>query len=202
MAEIAVRTATAGDVQRLSAMLARAFDDDPLTVYLLGSADRRRAAHARRFFAWQLRRLIDQEQVHVAGEGAGAAIWALPGRWRESAAEGLSLAMRVLPALLLRGPRLARSLTAIERVHPRRAHMYLSVLGTEPERQGRGVGSTAIAPGLALADAEGLPCYLESSKERNIDFYARFGFTVIEELPLPGGGPSVWPMWREPRAGR
>ncbi len=197
MADIGVRTASPADASAVGAMLARAFDDDPVTRFLLPSGSRR-AVQARRFFTWQLRRLIPQEQVHIAGENQGAALWALPGRWRESPAEGLSL-LRRLPGPVVAHPlRLTRSIAVIERFHPPGAHLYLSVLGTEPSAQGSGFGSAAIAQGLALADAEGLSAYLESSKERNIDFYARFGFQVIEKLTLPGGGPALWPMWREP----
>lgn len=200
MDQRAVRTATQADVAPLSAMLARAFDDDPVTRFLLAS-ERRRAADARRFFAWQLRRLIPQQQVHVAGEALGAAIWALPHRWRESAGEALSLVWRILPAVALRLPSVLPAIAKIEQAHPQGAHLYLSVLGTEPSAQGQGLGSAAISQGLEFADTEGLPAYLESSKERNIDFYARFGFKVIEELRLPKGGPSLWPMWREPGGG-
>jgi ribosomal protein S18 acetylase RimI-like enzyme len=201
MKSILVRTASRDDIDDLSAMLARAFDDDPVMCFLLPSR-RRHDLHARRFFAWQLRRLISQEQVHVAADGLGAAIWALPGTWRESPREALGLAIRTLPAVMLHLPRVAASIAMIEARHPRKPHMYLSVLGTEPRAQGQGVGSAAIVPGLALADAEGLPAYLESSKERNLDFYARFGFEVMDELRLPGSGPPLWPMWRASAAER
>ena len=44
---------------------------------------------------------------------------------------------------------------------------------------------------------DGIPAYLESSKERNVDYYSRFGFKVTGELDLPRG-PRVWAMWRDP----
>ena len=201
MEPIKAATAVPADVDPLAAMLACAFEDDPVLRFML-SSPRRRDHYARRFFAWQLRRLLPGEQVHVAGEGRAAAIWALPNRWRETPGEGLSLALQMLPAVARRLPRVTASIMMLERRHPRAPHMYLSVLGCEPEAQGRGFGSAAIAPGLEFADAEGLPAFLESSKERNLDFYARFGFRVTEELQLPGGGPPMWPMWREPAGSR
>jgi hypothetical protein len=56
-----------------------------------------------------------------------------------------------------------------------------------------------LEPVLKQCDADGIAAYLESSKERNIDFYARHGFRVTGELRLPRG-PTVWPMWRDPLA--
>lgn len=82
---------------------------------------------------------------------------------------------------------------------PRQPHWYLATLGTAPERQGRGVGSTLLATVLDRLDEEGLPAYLESSKERNVAFYARHRFEVVRELVVPHGGPRLWLMWREPR---
>jgi GNAT superfamily N-acetyltransferase len=106
------------------------------------------------------------------------------------------------PRLLARAPLVALAWAGLERHHPvRPPHWYLAVLGAEPASQGKGLGSAVLAPVLEQCDADGVGAYLESSKERNIDFYARHGFRVSEELRLGGArGPRLWGMWREPRS--
>ncbi|MGE4363035.1 MAG: GNAT family N-acetyltransferase, partial [Mycolicibacterium sp.] len=32
----------------------------------------------------------------------------------------------------------------------------------------------------------------------NVPYYLRFGFEVTGELTIPGGGPTMWQMWRRP----
>jgi hypothetical protein len=51
-------------------------------------------------------------------------------------------------------------------------------------------------------DAEGIPGYLESSNERNLPLYRRYGFEVTGEIVLPEDGPIIWPMWRDPQTGK
>ena len=63
-------------------------------------------------------------------------------------------------------------------------------------------GAAGSEPPMPRCDAEGLPAYLESSKERNVPYYERFGFRVTRELAMPGRGcPPVWLMWRDPNSG-
>ena len=58
-------------------------------------------------------------------------------------------------------------------------HFYLQGLGTDPPRQGEGLASAAMQPVLTRCDAEGIPAYLESTKERNVGFYEGHGFAVV-----------------------
>ena len=87
----------------------------------------------------------------------------------------------------------------VEKMHPTEPHYYLLAIGVDPSKQGRGVGSSLLAPMTERCDRERMGAYLESSKERNVPLYERFGFKVRDEVRLPGGGPSIWPMWRDPR---
>ena len=148
----------------------------------------------------RLRQLVGEEDVWTAPGSASAALWAPPGRWRTTAREDLALLRPLLhPRLISRMPLVVRGLLGVERAHPLQPpHWYLAVLGTEPAAQGQGLGSAVLAPVLEQCDRDGVAAYLESSKERNIAFYARHGFRVTRELHLPRG-PTMWAMWRDPR---
>ncbi len=196
---VEVRRAERRDTGPLAAMLARAFEEDPLTRWLHPDP-RSRPRRARRTFAVRLRQLAPQDEVWTTPERSGAALWALPGRWRDDLVASLRF-LPLLPPLLPRLGRIAQATTAIEAAHPRVPHFYLSVLGTDPAAQGRGVASALLRPVLDRCDAEGLPAYLETSTQRNVAWYARHGFLVREHLALPGGAPPLWTLWREPGGG-
>jgi GNAT superfamily N-acetyltransferase len=193
-----VRQVTEDDHEPLAGVLARAFHDDPVNAWFF-RRERVRDRWAARFFGWELRRLARQDLTHTTSDRAGAAVWALPHRWRERPVDAARLVAGVLPGIgLLHARHCLRAIGRVEERHPTEPHLYLAVLGVEPSRQGNGVGSALLAPGLALCDTEGLPAYLETATERNVGFYARHGFRVTGEVHLPGG-PDMWLMWRDPR---
>jgi ribosomal protein S18 acetylase RimI-like enzyme len=179
-------------------VLAAAFADDPAWSWLMPFPDRER--RQRLFFETMIADLAPaRRQIWVSEDGSAAAIWAPPGLWsvpvRTVLAQGA-------PMLRVFGRRLqlaVRYLVRVERSHPRKpAHWYLETIGTEPARQGQGLGSALMRPILALCDRDGLGAYLESSSERNRALYERHGFKVVETFGMPGGGPSIRRMWRDP----
>lgn len=191
-----VRAARPADVRPLAAMLARAFEDDPVWSWIFPHAATRRM-WARTYFRSRLRALIAGGAVHTTEDAAGAALWAPPEAWRFGLWETVAL-LRFLPATGLRTAKVLRGLGEVDDRHPEAPHWYLSILGTEPARQGEGIGSAVLRPVLESCDADEIPAYLESSKERNLAFYARHGFRVTGEVRLPDG-PTMWLMWRDPR---
>jgi ribosomal protein S18 acetylase RimI-like enzyme len=193
----AVRLATREDVAPMSRALGRAFYDDPVMGWMFPD-DRRRVDLNTRFFALRLNELVKQEVTYTTDGHVGAAVWTLPGRWRLPMLAETLFALRLTPIAGRRGPTLMRGWQRVDAVHPKQPHYYLAILGTEPESQGGGAGSALMGPVLESCDRDEIPAYLESSKERNIAFYARHGFRVTGAVDLPRG-PRVWPMWRDPR---
>jgi GNAT superfamily N-acetyltransferase len=141
---------------------------------------------------------LPHASVWTTTDRDASAIWKPPGRWRVGGRELVKQMPQAVSSLRLGLPRALAVLATIEKKHPTEPHWYLAVLGTEPAAQGKGRGSAVIRPVLDRCDADGIPAYLESSKEANIPFYERHGFRVTEEVGFPRGGPSVWLMWREP----
>jgi len=193
------RRATTADAAPLARTLARAFHDDPVACWACPPA-RLRPRVLERFYAVRLRQMLGDEEVWTDAGHAAAALWAPPRRWRTTLREDLALARGMLvPRLLPRLPLVLHGMTGVERHHPPEPpHWYLAILGTDPAAQGRGLGSRLLSPALERCDEDGVGAYLESSKERNIAFYARHGFRVTRELRLPRG-PQLWAMWRDPR---
>jgi len=68
-----------------------------------------------------------------------------------------------------------------------------------PEYQGKGVGTHALSSALEEADQEGLSVVLATQERRNVVFYKRLGFKVVDESHVDiGKGYTNWMMLREP----
>lgn len=194
-----MRQAGPGDRGAVAAALADAFFDDPVMSWILDD-EGSRIRRLRGLFDVLLRgHYLGLGTVWTTTEQAGAALWAPPGRAIIPGPTVLRHSPRLARALGRRALLALRALSHVEQHHPKEPHWYLGVLGTRRADQGKGVGSALLAPVLRRCDEEGMRAYLESSKESNIAFYGRHGFEVAGEIALPMGGPTVWPMWRDPR---
>ncbi|MGE2733177.1 GNAT family N-acetyltransferase [Mycolicibacterium vaccae] len=197
---IAVAPARRADVKPLSQVLGRAFFDDPVMMWMLPDDARRARALPRVFAAMTRHHFLAGEAAEIAsrdGTLGAAALWDPPGRWKQTPREE----MRMMPAMLLAMGRHVRRGQAMAELmkqqHPEEPHWYLGVIGSDPTVRGAGLGWALMESRLNRCDAEGAPAYLESTKETNLGYYARFGFEVTGELTIPGG-PPIWQMWRQP----
>ncbi len=175
-------------------IIAAGFHDDPVMCWCLngtGAIAPLNAVLAREIY-------LAQGFGHCTEDNRSGTLWLKPGK-----AGGLSfmatleLSWHLLRhggvTALRRGPAVGDFMT---RTKPTEPHYYLYSISVDPASQGKGVGGRLLRAGLALADADGMPAYLENSKERNLPFYRANGFEVLEKVhPLPGC-PPLWQMLR------
>ncbi len=189
-----------------AAVATRAFLDDPLYTYMVpDDAERERClgGYMEAFFDF----------VHLYGEIqtapglSGVACWLSPWKAKPVLWQVVRTGFAV-PRAVLRFSKDARArlgdlATYLNKAHGqavRGRHWQLVVLAVDPPMQGRGVGTQLIQPGLRRADAEGLPCYLDTQNDRNVRFYERFGFELASEGEVPGHPVRIWAMMCQPRS--
>jgi ribosomal protein S18 acetylase RimI-like enzyme len=185
-------------------MLARAFMEDPAyTLILPDRAGRERTLQ--RLFGAVVGYSLVYGLVHTTPAVAGAACWLSPGNTEVTLWRVLRTGLGLQRAVARFPPQARReflsALTYMDELHKRKVpgpHWYLWALGVEPARQGQGIGSRLIAPVLAQADREGLPCYLETETAGNVAFYQKQGFYVVSDDLVPGQSLRIWTMLREP----
>jgi GNAT superfamily N-acetyltransferase len=179
-----------------AAAIAAGFFDNEVWMWVLPGEWQRRRILGRHYRAMIRRVFVPRGGAWTTPDCAGTALWIPPERPRLSSRERFFETLSLLPegiAALGRGARLDSLLASR---HPSEPHWYLNTLAVRPEAQRNGYGSALIEPGLARADAAGLPAYLETQREANIPFYRRFGFDEIDKVSLHDS-PPMWLMWRE-----
>ena len=191
-------------VPEATEVLARAFFDDPAWLWAIPE-DGIRARVLPWFFGAATRYGLRFGEVRVTGRNVeGAAILLPPkrarlhslslaraGLWRMPFKVGLGAFSRFLT--------MRRTLEERHKLDVPPRHWYVWLLGVDPPRQGQGVGSALLRSVTARADRDEVPCYLDTTRERNLTFYRRHDFEVVYEGDFPQGGPHLWTLRREPK---
>lgn len=158
--------------------------------------------HASGFFEAVIEDVARHGELWVArlnGLPVGLAAWLPPGV--EAPASGVRAFVQfgLVAPVIARSPhrRLALKLMAeVPKHHLAEEHWYLALLATDPLHQGIGIGSALLAPILQRCDEEGLPVFLETQKEANLAYYARFGFVEHDHVDIDPECPRMWMMQR------
>jgi len=185
---------------RAIATLAKAFAADPMFAWIFPDPSRRTES-LRALLRVPVEYGLRHGRVTQADEGKAVAIWFPPGK-QVTASGMIQAGMLSIPFRVGFRPfgQFMGANAVMEKIHKRHVpepHWYLLIVGVDPELQGRGVGTALVKEGLTFADETKRPCYLETSEERNLSFYQRLGFVVLEKAPLGKGGPPGWAMRRE-----
>ena len=189
-------------VEKGAELLAQVFQSDPMMEFLVADSSRM-LNKPKRFYQANIRIGLLYGEVYATPTMDGIAVWLGPGNTDFTFGQMLRSGL-LLSTLSMGLKSLARFMQSYKVVMEltsqsiSRPHWLLLFLGVEPSQQGKGIGGTLIQPILNQADAEGVPCYLESSNERNLTFYKRHGFKIVGDVQIAEDGPRMWAMLREP----
>lgn len=177
--------------------LAQAFQTDPALSWILPDS-RHRAQALRSLFRVLVPADARAGLVLRSDDDEAASLWRAPGQADSGVLEFLR---NVLPLVATFGTALPRGLKvqgSIDAHRPKGRFWYLHYVGVRPEHQGKGHGGRIIRAQTAVADAEGLPCWLETATPENVPLYERLGFETQVEWDVQGG-PHFWGMTRSAR---
>ncbi|MEZ7002263.1 GNAT family N-acetyltransferase [Streptomyces sp. AD55] len=192
----AVRLATREDVPRAVRTLGRAFAHYSFTRHTVAADDH--VARLEKLNDLFVSRVgLEHGRVWVTDDCAAVAVWTTP---ETAGAEDVfaELGPRIAELAGDRARASAEAEAAMRQHRPAEPAWFLGSVGVDPARQGQGLGTAVIRPGLRAAEKAGVPAFLETSEERNVRFYQHLGFEVTAAYPLPGGGPHTWAMTRRP----
>lgn len=194
MSVTGVRPLQAGEHALIGDIIGDSFADDPVNLWVFRSP-RGMAA----FYRGVAKKLYLRRGFGHVCDDAGGTLWLPPGvdkhipLWNSLDTAAVMIRYGG-PGAIARGMAVDSFLTCRK---PEAPHYYLYAIGARTSRQGSGIGGRLLAAGLEQVDREGMPAYLESSKESNLGFYRRFGFRVTERVVPAKGCPPMWLMWRE-----
>lgn len=178
-------------------VLAEAFDDDPVSRWLLPDRDTRHQLH-RSLFRPFVEMALRSGEAQMVDDFTGVALWADvdPAADEAESTEWLERLRDELGA----GPfdRFAAVHAQLEHAHPDHApHSYLPFIGVVPVHRGFGAGTRLLRHRLDDMDRRGRAAYLTATSARSRALYERLGFRACGPALRPGG-PPLLPMWREP----
>jgi GNAT superfamily N-acetyltransferase len=181
--------------------LAHAFKDDPIINYIYPNANDQETKLP---YLYQslLRLFLGYAHIYITSDRVeGIAVWRSYKKTNLSFRQFL-LSGALWPALRI-GISAAKRITLFDYIESKHKkpvpspHWYLDVLGVAPQFQGQGFAGKLLRGMLLRIEKEGIPCYLETEKEKNILFYQHFNFKVIDEFTVPGTPVRLWAMLRE-----
>jgi ribosomal protein S18 acetylase RimI-like enzyme len=193
---VKVIRADESDADTIIEILSTGFLNDPVSRWLFPDDEDRERLHPK-FFAPFIQMALEGGEICTTEDRSGAALWLPVAAGHE---DEPTLGELYEPVL---GADYAQRIAIFEERsnanHPVQAdHIYLPFIAVRPRFFGRGIGTALLRDRLAVLDREGVPTYLEASNGDSARLYERLGYKRLDRTTDMPGGPSLYPMWRDP----
>lgn len=175
MSKHEVQTATREEMDQCVAVIVLAFANDPAARWMYPDAHQylKNFPLFVRAFGGQA---FEHGSAHYIDEFGAAALWLPPGAHPDEEAL-VALVEDSVPAK--DRETVFGVFEKMGAFHPSEPHWHLPLIGTDPTRQGTGLGSVLLRYALAICDEQQTPAYLEATSDRNVSLYQRHGFKVL-----------------------
>ena len=163
-------------------ILSESFDDNKSVNYVV-KQDIKRNDRIRRLVEYSFNLCLQFGDVWISDDQNGCALIMIPDRkhfslqsilWDIKLAFGAIGIRRVLKVM----SREAK----VKAHHPKNNVCYLWFIGVDPHHQNDGIGSKLLLEIIKKYEQDGLPIYLETSVDRNIPWYTRYGFEIFQSI--------------------
>jgi len=179
-----IRRGTENDKHLVIDILHKAFDDNKSVNYVVRQDDNR-LTRIRGLMEYSFNVCNAFGEVWISDDNQACALILFPDKKRTSFRTllwDLKLALSVIG--LDRVNAVLKRESMIKSNHPNSSIAYLWFIGVNPKLQNKGIGSSFIREVIAECERKKRPIYLETSMERNIPFYKKFGFEIFQSLNL------------------
>lgn len=179
-----MRRGTENDRQLVIQILSEAFDTNKSVNYVV-KQDGNRRTRIERLMDYSFNVCNSYGEVWVSDDQQACALILHPDKKRTSLSTliwDIKLALFVIG--ITRVNAVLKRENFIKSNHPLVPISYLWFIGVNPQLQGKGIGSSFINEVINQCEKEKRPIYLETSMERNLPFYKKFGFEIFHSLDL------------------
>lgn len=179
-----MRRANIMDKNHVIQILSKSFSDNKSVNYVV-KQDSKRDERIKSLMEYSFDVCDAFGEVWLSGDEQACALILFPDKKRTSFRTmlwDLKLALSVIG--IDRVSKIMKRESMIKKNHPAEPFAYLWFIGVDPDQQNRGIGTAFIKEVIAEYEKKRRPIYLETSTQKNIPFYKKFGFEIFQSLDM------------------
>ncbi len=179
-----MKKAAYGDKILVKNILSKSFDKNQSVNYI-AQQDELREERIAALMDYSFEICYNYGNVYLSDDNKACALVLYPDRKKttfKSVLEDIKLLLNCI-GLSNIGKAMKRE-AAIKKIQPNTPMYYLWFIGVDPESQGTGIGSRLMNEVIEDSRAQSRPIFLETSTERNLPWYKKFGFDIYSDLDL------------------
>jgi ribosomal protein S18 acetylase RimI-like enzyme len=176
--------ATYADKETTVDILAKSFDDNKSVNYII-RRDKKRKQRIKRLMEYSFDVCNNFGKVLLSDNKKACALIVFPDKKRTTLRSALWDIRLIANCIGPNGVTKAMSREKkIKSLQPKELLYYLWFIGVSPEEQHKGIGSSLLNGIIKDAEGERRTLCLETSTQKNIPWYQKFGFTIYNELDI------------------